>query len=46
MDAMVEFDLQEGTIITDDLEANEEHNGKCIKFIPLWKWLFEGQFSD
>ncbi len=44
MDAMVEFDLEEGTIITDDLEANEEHNGKCIKFIPLWKWLFEGQF--
>ncbi len=45
MDAMVEFDLEEGTIITDDLEANEEQNGKCIKFVPLWKWLFEGQLS-
>ena len=26
-------------IITWDYEAEEEHKGKKITFIPLWKWL-------
>lgn len=36
---MAEFDLPEGLIITEDREAEEEVNGKAVKFIPLWKWL-------
>ncbi len=27
--------------ITWNYEAEEEFNGKQIKSIPLWKWLFE-----
>jgi len=26
-------------IITESYEAEEEFGGKCIKFVPLWKWL-------
>jgi len=29
-------------IITWDYEAEENYKGKKIKFIPLWKWLLEG----
>lgn len=28
-------------IITQDYEAEEKHNKKTIKFIPLWKWLLQ-----
>ena len=43
LEAMEEFDLGEGLIITEEIEGEEKYNGKCIKFIPLWKWLFEIQ---
>ncbi|CAG1002438.1 hypothetical protein METP3_03433 [Methanosarcinales archaeon] len=43
LEAMEEFDLEEGLIITEDIEGEEKYNGKCVKFIPLWKWLFEIQ---
>ncbi len=37
--ALDEFKLEEGVVITEDYEAEEEVKGKKIKFIPLWKWL-------
>ncbi|MBI4980327.1 ATP-binding protein [Candidatus Woesearchaeota archaeon] len=37
--AMEEFKLEEGMVITENYEAEEEVKGKKIKFIPLWKWL-------
>ena len=43
LEAMEEFDLGEGLIITEEIEGEEKYNGKCVKFIPLWKWLFEIQ---
>jgi len=42
--AMKEFNLEEGLIITDDYEAEENIKGKKINNIPLWKWyLKEGK---
>ncbi|MFH1433001.1 MAG: ATP-binding protein [archaeon] len=38
---MDELALDEGTVITDDYEGEEEHSGKKIVFVPLWKWLLE-----
>lgn len=38
-EAMKEFNLKEGTLITEDFETEKRINGKKIKFIPLWKWL-------
>ncbi len=37
--ALDEFEINEGTIITEDYENEENFDGKIIKFIPLWKWL-------
>jgi len=37
--AMQEFKLKEGLVITQDYKATEQHKGKKIKFIQLWKWL-------
>jgi len=37
--AMEEFELDEGTIITEDCESEESVGGKTIKTIPLYKWL-------
>lgn len=39
LEAINEFKLSEGTIITDDIETIEEHGDCSIRFIPLWKWL-------
>ena len=39
--AMQEFKIKEGLVITEDYEATEQHKGKKIKFMPLWKWLLE-----
>ena len=39
VDAMDEFGLAEGLIITDDIEREEEIEGRRIVFMPLWKWL-------
>jgi len=41
LDAMIEFKLSEGRIITDDIEAVEEYNNMTIRFVPLWKWLLD-----
>ncbi len=37
--ALDEFRLEQGLVITEDYEAEEELKGKKIRFIPLWKWL-------
>lgn len=39
--AMSEFNLQDGTVITDEEDGSEEVKGKNLRFIPLWKWLLE-----
>lgn len=39
IEAMDEFKLSEGTIITDEMETVEKHGEKSIRFVPLWKWL-------
>jgi predicted AAA+ superfamily ATPase len=39
-EAMIELNLEEGKIITFDQEDSFEMNGKSIKAIPAWKYLF------
>ncbi len=41
IEALEEFNLKQGLVITGDYEAVEEVKNKKIKFIPLWKWLLE-----
>lgn len=40
-EAMEEFKLKEGMIITGDFEGEEAVIGKKIIYKPLWKWLLE-----
>ena len=37
--AMEELRLNEGLVITQDLEKEENVRGKKIRYVPLWKWL-------
>ena len=39
LEAMEEFSLEEGVIITSAYEGLEEIRGKRIRYIPLWKFL-------
>jgi len=39
LEAMEQFNIQKGLVITQDYEAKETSDGKEIEFIPLWKWL-------
>jgi len=41
LEAMDEFELSEGTIITDDVETVEMYGDKSIRYVALWKWLLE-----
>jgi len=41
--AMVEFNLKEALVITEDYEAEEKIKTKQINFLPLWKWLLARQ---
>ena len=41
LEAMDEFKLSEGTIITDEMETVEMHGEKSVRFVPLWKWLLD-----
>ncbi|MFA6224315.1 MAG: hypothetical protein WC647_18600 [Desulfomonilaceae bacterium] len=37
--ALVFFNLKEGLIVTEDLEAEETINGCLIRYVPIWKFL-------
>jgi len=37
--AMEELRLNEGFVITQDLEKEENVRGKRVRYVPLWKWL-------
>jgi predicted AAA+ superfamily ATPase len=39
LEAMNEYGLNKGLILTDDEEGEETINNKKIKIIPVWKWL-------
>lgn len=41
INAMDEFDLQEGLIISEEEERTEVIGNKKIKIYPLWKWLIK-----
>jgi predicted AAA+ superfamily ATPase len=41
IEAMDEFNLKTGLIITEDSDLEENIGEKKIKYIPLWKWLLE-----
>jgi len=41
--AMDEFKLEEGLVITEDLDKEEEVDDKKIMYKPLWKWLLKCQ---
>lgn len=39
LEAMEQFKIKSGLVITEDYEGQEKHKGKTVRFIPLWKWL-------
>jgi len=39
LEAMKEFNLKEGLVITENQEEEKMIDGKKIKIIPVWKWL-------
>jgi len=41
LEAMDEFKLKEGLVITEDYEDKEMKDEKTIAYKPLWKWLLE-----
>lgn len=41
VEAMNNFKIKKGIIITQDYESTEIVGGKTIQFIPLWKWLLQ-----
>jgi predicted AAA+ superfamily ATPase len=40
---LADLGLKEGTILTEDYEANEVSGGKVIKYRKLWEWLYENR---
>jgi hypothetical protein len=40
-EALKEFKLTNGVVITEDFEGSEKVGGKNIAYVPLWKWLLE-----
>ena len=41
IEAMDEFNLKTGLMITEDSDLEENIDEKKIKYMPLWKWLLE-----
>jgi hypothetical protein len=33
--------LDQGTILTEDLEDEERVEGRTVRYVPLWRWLVE-----
>jgi len=40
--ALDEFGLSKGFVVTEDHEAEERHGHKTVRFVPFWRWAFEG----
>jgi len=40
-EAMDEFNLKTGLMITEDSDIEENIGDKKIKYIPMWKWLLD-----
>lgn len=43
VEAIKEFRLKKGLILTSDVEGEEVLDGKTIVYIPLWKWLLKAK---
>ncbi|MDI6738030.1 MAG: ATP-binding protein [Nanoarchaeota archaeon] len=43
IEAMEEFKLKTGIVITENMDTEEKVSGKTIRFLPLWKWLLCSQ---
>ena len=43
IEASEELDCDNLMIITEKQEADEMHEGKKIKYVPLWKWLLDNK---
>jgi len=41
LNALEEFELEKGTIVTSEKEGEETIDGKKIRYIPLWRFLLE-----
>ncbi|MBU4338961.1 ATP-binding protein [Patescibacteria group bacterium] len=41
MEAMAEFNLKEGTILTQFQEDSFQENGYTVNIVPIWKWLLD-----
>jgi len=39
LEAMEQFKIKSGLLITEDYDAQEQHAGKTVRFVSLWKWL-------
>ncbi len=45
IEALEEFNLKEGFILTNNQEKTIKIKGKNIKILPVWKWLLENNIS-
>jgi len=41
LEAMEQFNLKEGTIITHNQEEKIQKKGRAVKVIPAWKWMLQ-----
>lgn len=46
LEALKRFSLQSGYILTESIEACEEHEGYKIHIVPLWKWLLQAHTEE
>jgi predicted AAA+ superfamily ATPase len=45
MEAMTEFGIKRGMILTYDQETTLHHKGCSISVLPVWKWMLGGEAS-
>lgn len=45
LEAMDEYNLDNGLILTQDEEGEEEINGKKIEILPIWKWILLNELN-
>jgi predicted AAA+ superfamily ATPase len=41
LEAMAQFKIKKGIVITEDYESEEKHGAAKVNYIPLWRWLIE-----